>query len=92
MKKTEEINRSGEFLDLANELSEFIGLLGLEKRINDKLVKRITLLIEQAEKDSYRTGLEAGMKYNFNGIKDRIIDEIESEIIGSETSKCNLIQ
>jgi len=94
MKKSEEINieRSEEFFDIAKEVSELVGFLGLQKRKNDELVKKIVQLIEQAEKDSYRQGLETGLKHNFEGLKDKIIDELESEIMGSERPNRKLIQ
>ena len=74
---TEEIiiERSDEFFILANSLSDYIRLIGLDKKINDKLVNNLMRLIEQAEKDSYRQGIEEGLKYNF----DHIMNQIESQ-------------
>jgi hypothetical protein len=80
MEKTGKImERSDEFFNLANALSEYIALLGLDKTINDELVNNVMRLIEQAEKDSYRQGIEEGLKYNFDQIMNQI--EIESQNI-----------
>ena len=81
MERTEKIiiERSDEFFILANSLSEYIRLIGLDKKINDKLVNNLMRLIEQAEKDSYRQGIEEGLKYNFDHIMNQI--EIESQNI-----------
>ena len=81
MERTEKIiiEQSNEFFILANSLSEYIRLIGLDKTINDKLVNNVMLLIEQAEKDSYRQGIEEGLKYNFDHIMNQI--EIESQNI-----------
>ena len=77
MERTEKIiiEQSNEFFILANSLSEYIRLIGLDKKINDKLVNNLMRLIEQAEKDSYRQGIEEGLKYNF----DHIMNQIESQ-------------
>ena len=77
MERTEKIiiEQSNEFFILANSLSDYIRLIGLDKKINDKLVNNLMRLIEQAEKDSYRQGIEEGLKYNF----DHIMNQIESQ-------------
>ena len=82
MEKSEEIysERSEVFLDLANTLSEYVRYLYLEKELNDELVIKITQLIEQAERDSFKRGLKVGMEYNI----DRLISEMKSKIMWSE--------
>ena len=79
-KKSKEtyIERSEEFLDIAKEVSELVGLLDYKKN-KWWIRKKFVQLIEQAERDSYRQGLEAGLNHKFERLKDRIINEIEIE-------------
>jgi hypothetical protein len=82
MKESEEIHseRSEVFLDLAKTLSEYVSCLELEKELNDELVRMLTQLIEQAERDSYKRGLKVGMEYNI----DILISEMKCKIMCSE--------
>jgi len=86
--KENTIGRTDEFNSLAVELSEFIGLIGLEKTANDDLVNRILLLIEQAERDSFEQGMKTGLKYSI----EKLTSELEHAMMESGKSTVILVQ
>jgi len=52
----------------------------LDKTINDKLANNVMRLIEQAEKDSYRQGIEEGLKYNFDHLMNQIDVNVNEKV------------
>ena len=52
----------------------------MDKTINDKLANNVMRLIEQAEKDSYRQGIEEGLKYNFDHLMNQIDVNVNEKV------------
>lgn len=57
------INRTEDFQQMAQQLSEFVAALHLDQPTNDRLVALIIEQVRQAEKDSFMQGFDMGLKY-----------------------------
>lgn len=57
-----EIPRSDRFIEIANELSDFINALPLNQPDNDKLIQIIVEQIKEAERTAFLFGFDMGVK------------------------------